>query len=116
MAQSSAHGECVLRLAPFLLAERTVRDKRRDAQLPQVRGQLFRLGAAVDEDEPLLSSMEPRDHHGRVFQGPHVIQHDLSLARRGRLRLKHLREPRHEPAIQSSNTSGLPTVADKPMR
>ena len=41
--------------------------------------ELLRLCPAVDEDEPLLAAMKPRDHDGGVLKRPHVVERDVGL-------------------------------------
>ena len=73
-------GEGLLGLPTLLLAERAVGDEGRDAQLPQPGPQFLGPGTAVDEDQPLLAPVQPRDHHGRVLQRADVVQLDLGLS------------------------------------
>ncbi len=96
-----------------------MRDEGRDVQLMQHRAKLLRFGPAVDEDEPLFTAMKPRDHDCGVLKRPDVIEHDIRLTPGFFVWPEHdtgRPVPPHEPASHSSNASGLPTVADSPIR
>ena len=90
-----------------------------DLPLPQRSAELLDASPAVAEDQPLLAPVQGGDHRGGVVEGADVVElrpRCVRCAGRWRCAPRRGDGPVPEPWSQASSSSGLPTVADRPIR
>ena len=114
-------GERLLGAAPLVDRQRGVRDEGRDVSLSQGARELLDLASRLAEDEPLLAGVQQRDDLGRVGEGADVVERDVARRPSGAGHDVRGNDGRRAPVrprpLQPwSSSSGLPTVADSPMR